>query len=158
MRFLFPDRLSILWISFQEDQLIMTREEADIHSQADDNEPHPQSDSEHLRVGSIMVTSASVQHRIWCVFWRSPDTADAAIMYRTRNRAELWAGFNLRRRFCFFLFWFLIHLGLFTRSHSELSHLPVCDCSSPICRCCCHLTELGQRPEAKLACVSRTRV
>lgn len=41
----------------------MTREEANIHwhCQADENEPHPQSDSEHLRVGSIMVSRASVQ-------------------------------------------------------------------------------------------------
>lgn len=47
----------------------MSREEANIHSrcQADDNEPHPQSDSEHLRAGSIMVMRASVQHENWCM-------------------------------------------------------------------------------------------
>lgn len=41
----------------------MTREEANIHlrCQADENKPHPQPDSQHLRVGSIMVTRASVQ-------------------------------------------------------------------------------------------------
>lgn len=48
-----------------------------------------------------------------------------------------------------FSFWFLTHLGSFTGSHSELSHLSVCHRSSLICRCsscccCCHLSELGR--------------
>lgn len=89
----------------------MNREEANTgsHCQPEDNEPRPQSDSEHLRVCNMKSG----------VRWRPRDTADAETGHRT---LKLWAGVNLSRRVWGFLFLFRLSVSSVGRDSELRGH------------------------------------